>query len=48
VVDYYFSPDGSGTGNLVHNGLTYLIKFTGGDQAEISHGDKKAQFNVFQ
>ena len=48
VVEYYFSPDASGEGTLVHNGLTYLIKFWGGDQGEISHGDKKKQFNVFQ
>jgi hypothetical protein len=48
VVEYYFSPDASGEGTLIYNGLTYLIKFWGGDQGEISHGDKKTQFNVFQ
>jgi len=48
VVEYFFSPDASGEGTLVHNGLTYIIKFTGGDQGEISHGDKKAQFNLFR
>jgi hypothetical protein len=47
VVEYYFSPDGSGEGSLVHNGLTYLIKFTGGDQGEISQGNKKAMFNLY-
>jgi hypothetical protein len=46
--EYFFSPDASGEGSLVHNGLTYLIKFTGGDQGEISHGSKKAQFNIFR
>jgi len=48
VAEYFFSPDASGEGTLVHNGLTYLIKFFGGDQGEISHGSKKAQFNLFR
>jgi hypothetical protein len=47
VVEYFFSPDGSGEGTLAHNGLTYLIKFTGGDQGEISQDNKKAQFNLY-
>jgi hypothetical protein len=48
VVEYFFSPNGSGEGTLTHNGLTYLIKFMGGDQGEISQGNKKAQFNLFR
>ena len=47
VAEYFFSPDASGEGTLVHNGITYLIKFFGGDQGEISHGGKKALFNLF-
>jgi hypothetical protein len=46
--EYFFSPDASGEGTLVHNGLTYLIKFFGGEQGEISHGNKKTQFNLFR
>lgn len=48
VAEYFFSPDASGEGTLVHNGITYLIKFFGGDQGEISHGGKKASFNLFR
>jgi len=48
VAEYFFSPDASGEGTLVHNGITYLIKFFGGDQGEISHGSKKAQFDLFR
>lgn len=48
VAEYFFSPDASGEGTLVHNGLTYLIRFTGGDQGEIIHGSKKAHFNLFR
>jgi len=48
VAEYFFSPDASGEGTLIHNGITYLIKFFGGDQGEISHGEKKAQFNLFR
>jgi hypothetical protein len=48
VAEYFFSPDASGEGTLIHNGITYLIKFFGGDQGEISHGSKKSQFNLFR
>ena len=48
VVDYFFSPDASGEGTLIHNGLTYLIKFTGGEKGIISHGEKEAEFNLFR
>jgi hypothetical protein len=48
VAEYFFSPDASGEGTLVHNGLTYLIRFTGGDQGEIIYGSKKTHFNLFR
>jgi hypothetical protein len=48
VVEYFVSPDASGEGTLVYNGLTYILKFSGGDQGEISHGDKKAKFNLYR
>jgi hypothetical protein len=48
VVEYFFSPDAFGEGSLTYNGLTYIIKFSGGDQGEISQGNKKAQFNLYR
>jgi hypothetical protein len=47
-VEYFFSPDASGEGTLVHDGLTYLIKFTGGDKGEIRLGDRRAEFKLFR
>jgi hypothetical protein len=47
VVDYYLSPDGSGSGTLSHNGQIYSILFDGSEQAEIRQGDKTSKIDLF-
>jgi hypothetical protein len=48
VVDYYFSPDGSGNGTIAHEGNIYQIIFDGPDQAEVVSGDKSQTINLYQ
>jgi hypothetical protein len=48
VADYYFSPDGSGTGTLSYNGQSYDISFSDSGDAEIFADGKSAKINLFQ
>jgi len=47
VVDYYFSPDQSGTGTLTYDGVTYDVVFDGDGSAVISRGAKSRSLNVY-
>jgi hypothetical protein len=48
VVDYYFSPDGEGTGTLTYDGQTYDITADQSGQGVISQGGRSKQFNILQ
>jgi len=48
VVDYYFSPDGDGSGTLSYKDKTYEITANESGQGTISEGGKSKQFNVLQ
>lgn len=47
VVDYHFSPDQSGSGTLVYEGVTYEVSFDGSGLAVISRGSKSRSLNVY-
>ena len=48
VVDYYFSPDGSGNGTITHDGNNYQVNFKSLDQAEIILGNKSRTVNLYR
>jgi hypothetical protein len=48
VVEYYFSPDGSGNGTITHEGNTYQVSFNGADQAEVVSGNKRTTLNLYR
>lgn len=48
VADYYFSPDGTGTGTLSYEGKSYEISFNESGEAEISMDGQKTRIELFQ
>ena len=48
VVDFYISPDGSGSGTITHDGNNYQVIFKSLDQAEIILGNKSRIVNLYR